>query len=546
MAMRQVLVGFGAGTLSAVLALVFDLRAGATLGEPEMIKTSVNANEAALSAGAPEMVAAAEAEELEQASAKEMVASIGILPTVVDEATLDAPPLREFERTEPAPPRADVLDPDLYVAALSKQTIIRQAPDLESPIVGFARTGALLRRAPIAAGRKGCAEGWYRVEPDGYICVGKTATLDPEHPIIQLASRQPDRSLPLPYPYGTSRFPTPPLYTKIPSKTEQLQAEGKLAIQPNKSFGQLWNDAAGSAPPPLLANGERVPRPYGYPMLEHDYMTGRALRNSAFAFIDVFEADDRKWGLTADLSILPLDRLEPVRSSEFYGVVLKGAADLPLAFMRVNGQYLYEGTASQGLRPVRVIGYREALRLSGQTLKIGGLTFHKTLDGHLVKDHPKLVTIAARTQLPKWAKDERSWIDISILRQTLVAYRGEDPIFATLVSTGKDGLGDPETTHSTPQGMFLIHTKHVTSTMSGDAADDEYDLRDVPYVQFFKDGYALHAAFWHDTFGQPRSHGCINLSPPDARHLFSVTEPAVPMRWHSALSTRGTLVYIHP
>jgi lipoprotein-anchoring transpeptidase ErfK/SrfK len=82
--------------------------------------------------------------------------------------------------------------------------------------------------------------------------------------------------------------------------------------------------------------------------------------------------------------------------------------------------------------------------------------------------------------------------------------------------------------------------------MSGNAADDEYDLRDVPYVQFFKDGYAFHAAFWHDTFGQPRSHGCVNLSPPDARHLFSITDPPVPLRWHSALSTEGTLVYIHP
>jgi lipoprotein-anchoring transpeptidase ErfK/SrfK len=107
-------------------------------------------------------------------------------------------------------------------------------------------------------------------------------------------------------------------------------------------------------------------------------------------------------------------------------------------------------------------------------------------------------------------------------------------------------LGDPETTFSTAQGVFLIHTKHVTSTMSGDEADDEFDLRDVPYVQYFHAGYAFHAAFWHDGFGQPRSHGCVNLAPNDARHLFSLTEPPVPLSWHSALDTHGTLAYIHP
>ncbi|HEX7672087.1 MAG TPA: L,D-transpeptidase, partial [Polyangiaceae bacterium] len=72
------------------------------------------------------------------------------------------------------------------------------------------------------------------------------------------------------------------------------------------------------------------------------------------------------------------------------------------------------------------------------------------------------------------------------------------------------------------------------------------DLRDVPYVQYFKEGYALHAAYWHDAFGTPRSHGCVNLSPLDARWLFSWTEPSVPSAWHGAMSNHGTLVSIHP
>jgi lipoprotein-anchoring transpeptidase ErfK/SrfK len=82
--------------------------------------------------------------------------------------------------------------------------------------------------------------------------------------------------------------------------------------------------------------------------------------------------------------------------------------------------------------------------------------------------------------------------------------------------------------------------------MNGDELGDEFDLRDVPYVEFFTQGYAFHAAYWHDAFGTARSHGCVNLSPLDARWLFHFTEPAVPQGWHGAFSRDGTLVSITP
>lgn len=458
------------------------------------------------------------------------------------ELALDAPSVQP-----PVAPSPDELDASSLLGALSKETIIRSRPDHQAQILGFARTGALLRRAKVPSGFDGCKEGWYRVEPSGYVCVGKAATLDPEHPLIRLASYQPDRSLPLPYPYGTSRYPTPPLYTRIPSKEEQAFAEQDLKGHLSKNFGAAWVDAADTPPPQLLAEGQMIPRPYGYPVLEHEFMTGRALGSSSFAFIDLFEAGGRRYGLTADLSLLPLDRLVPVKESEFHGVTLDASHKLPVVFVRSSAQYLYEGSIEEGsVRPFRPISYREAFHLTGRELPLYGAVYLETEGGTFIKDVPQLVHIEARDTFPKWAKDGRSWIDISILHQTLVAYRGDRPVFATLVSTGKDGLGDPEETHSTAQGIFLIHTKHVTSTMSGDEADDEFDLRDVPYVQYFHQGYALHAAFWHDSFGQPRSHGCVNLSPSDARQLFSLTEPPVPLRWHSALSHDGTLVYIHP
>jgi lipoprotein-anchoring transpeptidase ErfK/SrfK len=83
--------------------------------------------------------------------------------------------------------------------------------------------------------------------------------------------------------------------------------------------------------------------------------------------------------------------------------------------------------------------------------------------------------------------------------------------------------------------------------MDGDEDTAEpIDLRDVPYIQYFHNGYALHGAYWHDSFGKVRSHGCVNLAPTDAAWLFEWTDPQVPQGWHAALNKNaGTLVYIH-
>ena len=76
-----------------------------------------------------------------------------------------------------------------------------------------------------------------------------------------------------------------------------------------------------------------------------------------------------------------------------------------------------------------------------------------------------------------------------------------------------------------------------------------FELRDVPWIQYFAAGYALHGAYWHDVFGLPRSHGCVNLSPIDARLVFRWTDPPLPEGWHGinvgADMGQGTAVYVH-
>ena len=81
-------------------------------------------------------------------------------------------------------------------------------------------------------------------------------------------------------------------------------------------------------------------------------------------------------------------------------------------------------------------------------------------------------------------------------------------------------------------------------------APDEFIHSDVPWTQNFSGPHALHGAYWHDAFGRARSHGCVNLSPIDARRVFFWSTPQVPEHWHAAYTGEafgaGTLVNIHP
>lgn len=145
------------------------------------------------------------------------------------------------------------------------------------------------------------------------------------------------------------------------------------------------------------------------------------------------------------------------------------------------------------------------------------------------------------------------WIDVELATQTLVAWEGTTPVFATLVSTGTGAQG---TDTATPKGVHRIWVKLETSDMDNlERADAEpaandtkrYSIEDVPYVQFFDGAVGLHAAFWHAGFGRVRSHGCVNLAPLDARWLFQFTGPRLPPGWSAILPTKldpGTTVRV--
>jgi hypothetical protein len=167
-------------------------------------------------------------------------------------------------------------------------------------------------------------------------------------------------------------------------------------------------------------------------------------------------------------------------------------------------------------------------------------------DGAWMSAHD-LVRPAAATLPPEVTGPDERWLDVDTATQTLVAYEGPRPVFATMVSTGR---GAPGTDSATPRGVHRIWVKLVASDMDNverEDLDQHYSMQDVPYVQFFEGAVALHGTYWHRDFGHVHSHGCVNLAPSDARWLFAFTSPQVPPGWVAAYPTpiaAGTVVRV--
>ncbi len=102
------------------------------------------------------------------------------------------------------------------------------------------------------------------------------------------------------------------------------------------------------------------------------------------------------------------------------------------------------------------------------------------------------------------------WIDVNLSTQTVTAYEGQTPVYSALASTGLWGT-------PTVVGTYHIYAKYVSTTMSGPG----YYLPGVPHTMYFYRGYAIHGAYWHNNFGTPMSHGCVNLSLPDAEWFYN-------------------------
>jgi lipoprotein-anchoring transpeptidase ErfK/SrfK len=138
------------------------------------------------------------------------------------------------------------------------------------------------------------------------------------------------------------------------------------------------------------------------------------------------------------------------------------------------------------------------------------------------------------------AQEKRIWVDLS--KQWLYCYEGSQLVFSSKISSGRQF---DEVTYWTPEGEFLTFRKRPSRHMSSGNRATGYDLPGVPWVAYInEEGVAFHGTFWHNDFGSPRSHGCINMTPQAAKWLFRWTLPVVPATEQEIWVNYGTRTFV--
>ncbi|NJR58042.1 MAG: L,D-transpeptidase [Cyanobacteria bacterium CRU_2_1] len=138
---------------------------------------------------------------------------------------------------------------------------------------------------------------------------------------------------------------------------------------------------------------------------------------------------------------------------------------------------------------------------------------------------PDLATTPAQDNeewIAAWVDDLKNsserWIQIDLSEQLLTAWEGDVAVYSILISTGRDG-------ETTPTGVFDVQAKYLVARMQGET----YDIPDVPFVMYYYGNYAIHGAYWHESFGYPVSSGCINVAVDHAAWLFDWSALGTPV-----------------
>ncbi len=450
------------------------------------------------------------------------------------------------------------------VWAASRAVWIYAKPRLTPNGLGYLRAGASARLKtgePVRG--PGCAKGWYAIEPEGYICADQRTAFAPNRFVKSMQQARPT-SAPLPYNYALSNYA--PMYRRLPTPEEWKHAERFLG-EPG-SFGELsWGNrgheklavvraiAPSGATPRFFADGGSVSQPDTPALLRRMIPLG-----SMLAYTQSFEHAGRTWLFSADGTLVPADRVRPFRESTFEGVQLGSATRLPLAWVRSEPEPRYVRAEDGSFEATgKHWPVRSSVGLASEpAIAFRGAEYWRTLQSH-ADGRPLFVRagqasiVKAPEKLPWGVAADEKWIEVSITRGVLVAYRGADPVFTTLISPGAGGVpvkGRDNVKYSTtPVGRFRVTFKHLAQDMSPDQGENRrFWIADVPYTQYFDPPFALHVAYWHENFGDPMSAGCVNLSPRDGKWLFEWTGPRLPEGWNgvapSALNGQGTLIII--
>ncbi|MCH9680780.1 MAG: L,D-transpeptidase [Deltaproteobacteria bacterium] len=398
-----------------------------------------------------------------------------------------------------APPMRTPADVATYDAVPTRPSDrVAQAFQFDAPVFRYPNAdrrpmGLVRRNTRIAVDRwvpgEGCTKSWYALADGGYVCSadGFSVSSDPAALSEPLRVTPPAVAEALPYRYAKVDTPAP-LYWRIPTEREL---------------------AAGStAPIRTQATGAH------FVAMDQTLTVGTQTLHRTVRGFYVRDED-----------------IEARQPPTMHGELLSDDNALPLAFVFVDDAELLEpdtgerrGTADKFAR----FAVSEVRPGDGATLVVAHDGFAARRDQ---------VRVADAIERPAEVGRDRKWIHIDLDQQLLVAYEGDTPVFTTLVSSGKEGF-------TPPRGLFRVHKKYTSVTMAGPDPDaGTYAVEQVPWTMYYWGSFALHGAYWHDEFGNVRSHGCTNIPPVDARWLFYWGAPALPSGWHARVGIEGPWVY---
>ncbi len=473
---------------------------------------------------------------------------------------------------------------------------VRERPDGDSLRIGYMRAGAVTMSThsePMEG--PGCRRGWFELSTGGWVCNGRDVVAFQGDRLPELRAAQADRTSRLPYQYAYARRDGVPVYRRLPSMEEAAEFEGLelpgAAVDESASVPAGIGGAAepeeegsprsepqaagsgGQGPSEetarLSADGRNAqeggesteasrdagPRDAGRPTLaalrneDRESVLLRRLMRGFYVSLDrEFDVDGRAYWRTQQNEYIPAQGLGMAEGSEFVGLALGAERSLPVAFIVSTRTRVYQrredGRPRRGSRGER---HDRFVVVLDEEMEDGN-RYVGDVDGRLFRRDQ--VVVVESVERPPSVPPAVRWFDIDLTRQTLTAYDEEDrPAYVTLVSSGIIlRRGVPELDHATPTGTFRIRARHLTATMDGDNTYvGPYSIQDVPFVMFYEQGYAIHGAFWHNRFGRPKSHGCINLAPQDAQWAFSWARPELPSAWHGIYpgDEGATWVHIH-
>lgn len=467
-------------------------------------------------------------------------------------AVLGAPATSPVVASPDAPRSAAVpSDEGPRVYSKTRFVWIRERPDWSSGWIGFLWHGSsakLKTGKPVFA--RGC-QVWYEVEPRGFVCVDeRRATLDASDPGYREVLRHTgDYASANPHRYGMSLGAE--RYSTLPTPEYQRAREGDYTFH----LREIAAVRGGAPPRGLLAGvdlADATEDAIAFAALPLDVQMYRLSwkRESAMAYFGEYRHGDRTFLLTADLAWVPKDRIRPYPPIAFHGLALGKDAELPLAFFRIKSRPGFRRLPDGEFVPVAETFERLTwVPLTGTRVTSRGVTYLETKraalwvreDDAVLPTPPAATPWGSSMNVPAPKGPRRTWIEVDVFGGWLMAYEEGRPVYTTLISAGRGGVASPAEeawkTSSTPLGQFIVTGKYLTATMDGPT---DVTHADVPWVQNFSGPHSIHTAYWHDSWGERVSSGCVNVSPVDARWLFEFSAPRVPPGWHSARADVGT------